>query len=161
MSELGIEFEEIQKELAYRLRVLGKMFTELGNERGAAGLLKSLLADDPSDFHQLLERYDLPQFPLQGKCVWIRQVVDDVLLSPNVTERCVLRADLTAQEKAAVLRIAARHLVLFVDGELGGQVIAPGPLLEDLKLGGFVTCTEGLRTSRPFSLLGPYEQHCV
>src|SRR5262245_40988370 len=106
MSDLGPEAGELVEVLASRLRVLGQLFTDLGNSKGAARLLESLLADDPAAFHKIIDRFDLPPFPLQGRCVWVRQVLDDVLLTPTVQERCTLRDDLTVAEQVAVIRIA-------------------------------------------------------
>ena len=151
---------QLKGDLVERLRVLGGMFTDLANDEGAERLLSGLVAEDSTELQNLLGDYGLPQLPGIGTCVWVRSVLDSVLTTPNVNERCTLRTDLTADERLLALAIAARYSVLIV-GEPGGQYIAPGPLLDELEARHLVTCGSTTTHSSLLGLLGPYERFCV
>src|SRR6266536_5419894 len=98
MTEIEPDIERLHQGFADRLRALGVMFTNLGTEEGAERLLGSLVADDAGEFHELIDGYDLPDFPILGKCVWVREVLDSVLITPNVEETCTILTTLTPQQ---------------------------------------------------------------
>jgi hypothetical protein len=153
------DIERLNRDFAQRLSALGAMFGELGSDENAQRLLRSLVADDPGEFHEIIDRYDLP-VPELRRCVWVRQVLDSVLLTPNVDEVCSIISNLTPEQRLMVLAIANKHTVLVVE-PFAGQQVAPGPFLDELKENHLVDCTAGGGHRRPLSLLGPYERFCV
>lgn len=160
MNDIKSDIVQLNRDLADRLRNLGAMFTDFGTEEGAERLLGALVADDARDLHELIGRYDLPKFPELGLCVWVREVLDSVLLTPNVDEHCALRPDLTPRERIMVLALAGRHNVLVTE-PLGGQAIAPGPFLDALKALQLVNCEPDTSRTGPLNLLGPHRRFCV
>ena len=160
MNDIKSDIVQLNRDLADRLRTLGAMFTDFGTEEGAERLLGALVADDGRDFHDLIGRYDLPKFPELGMCVWVREVLDSVLLTPNVDEHCALRSDLTPHERIMVLALAGKHGLLITE-PLGGQAIAPGPFLDALNALHLVNCEPDSSHSRPLNLLGPHRRFCV
>ena len=136
------------------------MFSDLGTEEGAERLLGGLVADDASEFHELIDQYDLPDFPQLGLCVWVREVLDSVLLTPNVDEYRKILSTLTPHQRLMVLAIAGRHKTLLIQ-PLEGQAVAPGDFLDELKKNNLVECVAASAHARPLSLLGPYERFCV
>jgi hypothetical protein len=160
MTEIDSDIKRLHEDFADRLRVLGAMFTDLGTEKGAERLLGSLVADDAGEFHALIDGYDLPDFPKLGKCVWVREVLDSVLITPNVEETCSILATLTPHQRVMVLAIARKHEVFLIE-PVEGQAVAPSPFLDDLKANNLVTCPPTGVHVRPLSLLGPYERFCV
>jgi hypothetical protein len=160
MNGIESDIVRLHQDLADRLRLLGAMFTDLATERGAEQLLSSLVADDADAFQELIGRYELPTFPELGLCVWVREVVDSVLLTPHVDDTCALRSDLTPREKLSVLAIAAKHGILLTE-PFGQGSIAPGPFLDELKARKLVHCTPTANNSGPLNLLGPPQRFCV
>jgi hypothetical protein len=160
MAELESDIERLHRDFGQRLRALGAMFSDLGTDEGAARLLRSLVADDADEFHELIDRYDLPDFPTLGRCVWVREVMDSVLLTPNVDEVCTIASNLTPQQRLTLLAIARKHLVLLIE-PLEGQAVAPGPFLDELKEHHLADCKQTSGHVKPLSLLGPYERFCV
>jgi hypothetical protein len=160
VSEIESDVMVLYQELAHRLRTLGAMFTDLATEDGAERLLGSLVADDPRDLRELIGRYDLPKFPELGLCVWVREVLDSVLLTPNVDQRCAIRPDLTPHERLSVLLIAGKHAVLLIE-PFDEQTIAPGPFLDELKARKLVNCKPTSASTGPLNLLGPPHRFCA
>jgi hypothetical protein len=160
MNDLHGDLEQLQADLADRLRVLGALFTDLGTEEGAGRLLGSLVAEDSTELNALLDNYDLSHVPRLGRCVWVREVLDSVLATTGTSDRCSLRPDLTARERLEVLALARNYQVLFV-GPPGEAVISPGPFLDELKKRHLVTCLNGTTSSGPLGLLGPPTLFCV
>ena len=160
MTEIDSDIERLHQDLADRLRALGAMFTDLATEKGAQRLLGSLVADDGREFHELIDGYDLPDFPKLGKCVWVREVLDSVLITPNVEQVCTILTTLTRQQRMMVVAIARKHEILLIE-PVEGQAVAPGPFLDELNANHLVDCKPTGVNVRPLSLLGPYERFCV
>ena len=129
MAAVESDIERLNRDSPRRLMALGAMFSELGTDEGAERLLRSLVADEPNEFHEIIDRYDLP-VPELGRCVWVRQVLDSVLLTPNVDEVCTILSNLTPEQRLMVLAIASKHTV-FVIEPVAGQQVAPGPFLDE------------------------------
>jgi hypothetical protein len=160
MSDIESDVKSLHQDFADRLRALGAMFTDLGTEEGAERLLGSLVTDDGSEFHELIDGYALPNFPKLGKCVWVREVLDSVLIKPNVEEICTILATLTPQQRVMVLAIARKHTIFLIE-PIEGQAVAPGSFLDELNADSLVTCKPTGVHVRPLSLLGPYERFCA
>jgi hypothetical protein len=142
------DLDSLHRELAGRFRGLSRLFAELGSQEGAQKLLDSLISGDAAAFNRLIEPVEIPDLPQLGKCFWVREIIDRVSSNVTFVEVCLLRDDLTPDERALYLSIARRHgaLIPLTDAEkaitvLGdGEGIPPGPFLDELKANGLVTC---------------------
>jgi hypothetical protein len=172
MEESNAGFDSLAEDLAGRFRALGRLFDQLGSKEAAHKLLDSLISEDAATFNQLIEPLDIPNIPELGKCVWVREIIDRVVVTPTLVEVCVLRDDLTPAERALYLSIAIRHahgpLVDLTEAELvlttlgDDQGIPPGPFLEELKANGLVTCSSRVKYEVSTVLvLGKPEKVCV
>lgn len=162
--------DTLYQDLAGRFRALGQLFDQLGSRDGAQALVDSLISEDGSAFNRLIEPLDIPDFPQLGKCFWVREIIDRVVANPTLVEVCVLRDDLTPQERVLYLSIAMRHGTAMPLTEaqnammtLGqGPEIPPGPFLEELKANGLVTCDQQVKYDVSTVLtLGIPERVCV
>ena len=50
---------------------------------------------------------------MQNRCAWVRDAVDVIVSDPKPSAECVLRDDLTPQERLLYLMIAMKHAQIF------------------------------------------------
>jgi hypothetical protein len=114
--------------LALRFAQLGKLFQKLGKRKAVQTLIESLVVGDSTAFNEFVNELD---FPMLGKCVWLRDVVDRVICTPTTIEEYRVRSPLTRLQMIEYVRILSQHStgdeILFRD-----QAIVPGPFLDDL-----------------------------
>jgi hypothetical protein len=171
MEEKGeFNLDSLYQDLAGRFRALGQLFDQLGSRDGAQALVDSLISEDGPAFNRLIEPLDIPDIPQLGKCFWVREIIDRVVANPTVVEVCVLRDDLTPEERVLYLSIAMRHGMVMPLTEaqrammtLGqGPEIPPGPFLEELKANDLVICNRQAKADIVTVLtLGKPERVCV
>jgi hypothetical protein len=119
----------------------------------------------------LIEPVQIPGIPQLGKCFWLREIIELGVETPTLVEVCVLRDDLTPNERRLYMRIVIKYgvhtplsnaeKVFHTLGE--GPEIPPGRFLDELKANGLVTCKTKVKfdvstTQGPF---GKYELVCI
>jgi hypothetical protein len=170
MVEHDIDLEDLHRDLADRFSALSRLFAEFGSPKGARRLVDTLVSGDAAAFNQLLDPLDLPTIPPLGKCFWVREIIDRVVVTTTLVEVCTLRDDLTGAELVLYLSIARRHgaLIPLTAAEdaitaLGdGEGIPPGPFLDELKANNLVTCTTRVKHDVSSKLaFGKPERVCV
>ena len=161
---------DLYRDLAGRFSALSQVFAELGTEEGTRRLLDSLVSDDPAAFNQLIEHFEVPGIPQLGKCFWLRELIDVASVTSTRVEVCVLREDLTPDQRLLYLSIARRHnaVIPLTDAEraislLGdGEGIPPGAFLDELKANDLVMCTTKVKFNVTTQLaFGKPERVCV
>jgi hypothetical protein len=161
---------ELYEELADRFAGLSKLFEHLGTPEAVSELFASLVADNPEPFDKLIASFE---FPLLGKCLWVRDLIERVIVTPTgFVQECWLRDDLTPAERWLYIRISLRHRQLTpMDVGVGTPtfqvlegrtIIPPGPFLDELKANGLVIC-ETRMTYETTTVLGfsKPEQVCI
>jgi hypothetical protein len=170
MVEPGLELEDLHRNLADRFSALSRLFAEFGSPKGAQRLVDTLVSGDAAAFNQLIDPLDVPDIPQLGKCFWVREIIDRVVVTATLVEVCTLRDDLSGTELVLYLSIARRHgaLIPLTPAEdaitaLGdGEGIPPGPFLDELKANGLVTCTVRVKYDASTKLgLGKPERVCI
>jgi hypothetical protein len=170
MAEQDLELEGLHRDLADRFSALSRLFAELGSPKGVRRLVDTLVSGDAEAFNRLIDPVDLPDIPQLGKCFWVREIIDRVVVTTTLVEVCTLREDLTGAELVLYLSIARRHgaLIPLTAAEdaitaLGdGEGIPPGPFLDELRANGLVTCTTRVKHDVSTKLgLGKPERVCV
>src|SRR5258708_3657765 len=151
MEKQESNLDGLHQDLAKRFGALSQLFGQLGSPRAVQELLDGLTSEDGTAFKQFVDRVD---FPMLGKCFWLRELVERVLSTPSglVPGDCWLRDNLTPQERQLYLQIAVRHRSM--DGikstevtlQNGHRVIPPGPFLDELKTNRLVTCDPSRQT---------------
>jgi hypothetical protein len=145
MEKLDSDLGGMYQELAERFGALSRLFGELSSPDAAKELLDSLtLADMAKSFPQLVDI----DIPLVGRCFWLRELIEHVIITPTgFVEVCRVRDNLTPSEIELYFSLAWRHRDRSLVGkQMAGaihdtsRVVPPGPLLDDLKLNGLVTC---------------------
>ena len=53
------------------------------------------------------------ELPVQNRCAWVRDAVDVIVSEPKPSDECVLRDDLTPDERLLYLVIAMKHAQIF------------------------------------------------
>ena len=150
MEKHDSNLNHLYQDLAGRFKALSRLFGQLGSQEGAQRLLESLISGDTEAFVRLIEPLEIPDFPQLGKCFWVREVVERVVVTPTgFVEECWLRDNLTPEERALYLQIAFRHRqgrpiggAMEVTLRAGHSVIPPGPFLDELKANGLVACEQ-------------------
>jgi hypothetical protein len=130
-------------------------------------LIQSLMSDDVESFRRFEDRLD---FPMRGKCVWLRAIIDDVLSNQTNPdeEECWLREDLTPAERQQYLLIAIKYAnhELVTQGQpritaQGRRMIPPGPFREELRANNLLFCEPGrISDSIVLPVLGRPELFC-
>jgi hypothetical protein len=170
MAEQDLDLEGLHGDLAGRFSALSQLFAEFGSPKGARQLIDTLVSGDAAAFNKLIDPLDIPDIPPLGKCFWVREIIDRVVVTSTLVEVCTLRDDLTGAELVLYLSIARRHgaLIPLTEAEdaiaaLGdGEGIPPGPFLDELKTNGLVTCTTRVKHDVSTKLaLGKPERVCV
>jgi hypothetical protein len=170
MAEQDLELEGLYRDLAERFNALSQLFAEFGSPKGARQLVDTLVSGDAAAFNRLIDPLDIPTIPPLGKCFWVREIIDRVVVTQTLVEVCTLREGLSGAELALYLSIARRHgaLIPLTTAEeaitaLGdGEGIPPGPFLDELKANGLVTCTTKVKKDVSTKLaLGKPERVCV
>src|SRR5262245_52708116 len=91
--------DHLNRDTAGRFKALSRLFGQLGSQEGAQRLLESLISGDDQSFGRLIEPLEIPDFPKLGKCFWVREIVERILVTPTgVVDDCWLRDNLTPQE---------------------------------------------------------------
>lgn len=93
---------DLSRELAARFQVVGRFFTEIGNEADAERLLDCMVGNDAKTFGQFLDRLVLPgdfDIPRLGKCIWLSELIEVAVVELAPREYSATRLDLTRQEK--------------------------------------------------------------
>jgi hypothetical protein len=138
----------LYKDLAVRFSGLSQLFGQLGTPEAVADLFASLVSDDAEPFNKFIDPFEIP---VLGKCLWVREVIERVVVTPTgLVQECWLRDDLTPAERWLYIRIAMRHRQLTPVGVgvgtptfqiiEGHAIIPPGPFLDELQANGLVTC---------------------
>jgi hypothetical protein len=170
MEKREFDIDTLYEDLAGRFRALGQLFDQFGSRDGAHKLVDSLISEDGAAFNRLIEPVDIPSIPQLGICAWVREIIDRVVVTPTRVEVCVLREDLTPEERALYLSIAMRHgaVIPLTEAQeaimtLGqGPEIPPGPFLEELKANGLVHCDDKDKHDvSTVVVLGKPERVCV
>jgi hypothetical protein len=170
MAEQDLELEGLHRDLAERFNALSQLFAEFGSPKGARQLVDTLVSGDAAAFNRLIDPLDIPTIPPLGKCFWVREIIDRVVVTTTLVEVCTLRENLSGAELALYLSIARRHgaLIPLTAAEeaitaLGdGEGIPPGPFLDELKANGLVTCTTTVKKDVSTKLaFGKPERVCV
>ncbi|WP_035348562.1 hypothetical protein [Edaphobacter aggregans] len=147
MEKCDSNLDELYQDLADRFGALGRLFSQLNSPKATQELLNSLSAGDAAAFDRLIDRVELP---LLGKCFWVREIIERVVVTPTglVTE-CWLRDNLTPTERSLYYSIAFRHsrttpiaksMEVTLQLYTGRLIIPPGAFLDELKANGLVTC---------------------
>jgi hypothetical protein len=145
MEESDSNLNSLYDELAGRFGALSQLFAKLSSSKASQELLDSLTSGDSAAFNHLIDSVDIP---ILGKCFWVREIVEHVVVTPvGFVEECWLRDNLTPTERGLYLQIASRHRqektvakLMEVTIQTGHAVIPPGPFLDELKANGLVTC---------------------
>lgn len=147
MEKYDSNLDGLYQQLADRFRALSQLFGELSSSQTAQKLTEGLLSGDAATFNQFVDRIDIPML---GKCAWVREIIERVMVTPAGFVRvCRLRDNLTLEESLLYLQIARRHgqfqpvvvsTVLTVAEDR--PVIPPGPFLEELRANNLVTCDD-------------------
>lgn len=170
MAEQELDLEALYRDLGDRFSALSQLFAEFGSPKGARRLVDTLVSGDAAAFNRLIDPLDVPTIPPLGKCFWVREIIDRVVVTTTLVEVCTLREDLSGGELALYISIARRHgaLIPLTAAEeaitaLGdGEGIPPGPFLDELKANGLVTCTTKVKRDVSTKLaLGKPERVCV
>ena len=158
------------QDLADRFGALGRFFSQLSSPNASRELLKILEAGDAAAFNQLVDRVELP---LLGKCFWVREIIERVVVTPTgFVEECWLSDNLTPTELLLYYSIAYRHshatppiaksMEVTFQVDIGRRVIPPGAFLDELKAHGLVTCVLRMTYDTSTTLvLGRPERVCV
>jgi hypothetical protein len=137
--------EQLAKELRERSRALASLYDRLATEDGAQALVNALASGKPDDFARVYEGLELP---VQNRCAWVRDALDVIVSEPKPSDECVLRDDLTPEERLLYLMIATKYAQVFYPVPprvpsslvLIPALIPPGPFLDELKANGLVKC---------------------
>src|SRR5438876_1144137 len=87
--------ESFYDDLAGRFRALSQFFGQLGSREAAQQLLESLISGDAKTFARLIEPLEIPNFPQLGKCFWIREIIERLVVTPaGLVDECWVRDDL-------------------------------------------------------------------
>jgi hypothetical protein len=158
--------EQLAKTLQERSRALASLYERLATEDGTQALVKALASGKADDFAQIYAGLDLP---VHNRCAWVQDAVDVVVSVPKPSEECVLRDDLTPQERLLYLIIAMRHAQTFSPAPpraTGPFVVVepptpvpPGPFFDELKANGLLKCALVFAQSSSQELIfsAPYE----
>jgi hypothetical protein len=144
MEKRDSNLDGMYQELAERFGALSRLFGELSSPDAAKELLDSLtLADVARPFPQIVDI----DIPMVGKCFWLRQLIEHVVVTPTSSVVCRVRDNLTSYEIGLYFSIAWRHRDRTVVGkQIAGAIhdtsreVPPGPFLDELKVNGLVTC---------------------
>ncbi|HXG63631.1 MAG TPA: hypothetical protein VNO70_00900 [Blastocatellia bacterium] len=171
MKKSDFNLDGLYEDLAGRFRALSGLFGQLGSPDAVQQLLDNLISGDAEAFARLIEPAAMPSIPQLGKCFWLRGIIERAVLTPTLIEVCVLRDDLSPDERRLYLQIAIRHkerihlseadMVLWKLGN--GPEIPPGPFLDELKANGLVTCKTEVKydTSTVQGPFGKPERVCI
>jgi len=137
--------EQLAKELRERSRALASLYDRLATDEGARTLVDALASGKAEDFAHVYEGLELP---VHDRCAWVRDAVDVIVSEPKPSDECVLRDDLTPDERLLYLMIAMKHAQIFYPVPsrvpapfvLIPALIPPGPFLDELKANGLVEC---------------------
>jgi hypothetical protein len=139
--------EQLAKTLQERSRALASLYDRLATEDGTQALVKALSSGKADDFAHVYAGLELP---VQNRCAWVSDAVDVVVSVPKPSQECVLRDDLTTDERLLYLIIAMKHAQVFypapprATGPFAVVVPPPpipsGPFLDELKANGLLKC---------------------
>jgi hypothetical protein len=138
--------------VAASFRAAGEFFSGLGDPEQARRVVDALLADDPGQFREFLDR--VPPFP--GKCPGLCGLVRNIVEGGALEEKrlCTLKRDLTRAQRLLAHRIYEKHFgrrpaVIYEPpptdfGEDVSsaivEIIWPGPYQDELHANGLVDC---------------------
>ena len=158
--ECDVNLDSLYEELAGRFRALSQFFGHLGTKDSTERLFESLMSGDPKVFARLIEPLDVPGIPPLGKCVWLQEILERAVVSPESRRVCRLRSDLRGGEWRLLATITSRHPVLA--SWLTGSEIPPGPFLAELEANGLVNCKDEPTKKVSFvPVLGRPENICL
>ncbi len=149
------DVDEMYVNLADHFQAASQLFGQFSTPESAQALFQTLATGDQESFNHLVDSLD---FPILGKCAWVRELVTHVIVTSTPVTEYYLRDDLTPQEWGVVWRLAARYQILIaVD-----LPFAEGPFLEELKARGLVRPKPGRSViANLVELPGPYQHICV
>ena len=148
MKKSEFNLDGLYQDLAGRFRALSGLFDQLGSQEAVQQLLENIISGDAEAFSRIIEPVEISNIPQLGKCFWLKEIIERVIVTPTLVEVCVLRDDLTPAERILYMQIAMLYgaLILLRDAELAmwklgeSPGISPGPFLDELKANGLVTC---------------------
>jgi hypothetical protein len=165
MENTDANLDDLYQDLARRFKAVSQFLGKLGSEKATRKLLDILISKDAEAFTRLFENMDIPDLPLDLKCIFYREVIELFLCDSYKVEVCRLRLDLTPNERVQYILIAMRHRPgqpTFIHTGIGINVlgenpeIPPGPFLDELKANHLVTCNwETRHDCKLGQLLGP------
>ena len=165
MENIDANLDDLYQDLAGRFKAVSQFLGKLGSEKATRKLLDILISKDAAAFNRLFENMDIPDLPLDLKCIFYREVIELFLCDSYKVEVCRLRLDLTPNERVQYILIAMRHRPgqpTFIHTGIGIKVlgenpeIPPGPFLDELKANNLVTCKwEPRQDCKLGQLLGP------
>ena len=169
MNKRDCSLDELYQDLADRFGAVGRLFIQLSSPKATQELLNSLGAGEAAAFNRLIDGVELP---LLGKCFWIREIIERVVVTPTgEVEDCWLRDNLTPDERLLYYLIAFRHsrvspiansMEVTLQEQIERYVIPPGAFLDELKANGLVTCERRMTYDTSTTLvLGRPERVCV
>lgn len=148
MQPAGFSADAFYKDLAARFKAISVLFERLGTPKAAQEIIEALASGDAKTFSRFTDLVDYPNL-LEGKCAWVRDVIESAAATETTVDECWLRTNLTPAEGRRYLEIAMRHLgtgtpMLTVSSGLGlsreRTIIYPGPFLDELNANGLVEC---------------------
>lgn len=146
MSDIEKLRGELAPILADRFGALGKFFSSIANPEDAGRVLETMIGGDNAAFAALVDRLPLtapPEWPKLGKCIWLREIIEQTLEEPEIVRGFALKENMNREERfryLLVLRRCQRSLDTFQTTENpdGRWIVAPGPCLDLLKAEGLV-----------------------
>src|SRR5262245_28360735 len=107
MEKSDYRLDEVYQDLANRFGALSRLFSQLSSLEATRELLDSVAAGDAAAFNRIIDRVE---FPLLGKCFWVRELIERVVATPTGwVEECWLRDNLTPDEQILYILTAFRH----------------------------------------------------
>jgi hypothetical protein len=132
---------------AERFKAFSELFAQFSTPESVQELFTLRASGDPEAFRQITDRFDLPVY---GGCVIVREVLDTAMAVAVEVEVCRIKENLTLAQLMQAARIISRYqspTIVPSNGSLPALVLVqsdekidPGPLLDELKAAGLVTC---------------------
>jgi hypothetical protein len=159
--------DDLAGHIATQSRALNQVLDRLGRPDIARAVVDSALRGDARTFEGLFEGVEL-QVP--NRCVWIADTVEKLTSTfVGLEQECRLRTDLTRGELFDYIQITLKHYpppqYVAKDGTplpAIGDVIPPGPYLDELRAHGLVNCALVKKySSGIFLFAGKPEKFCL